>query len=132
MTINTNFVSFYKQWNPHINIDKQLSGLSGNTLCKSRKIKFSAGVSNVLFSVLRSQGNILLIEEVLEISDMAFSILLSYMLFNSSQSSRTDFEKSFKYFRKLTESCWQILSTVWYVETFYTLYISTYMGNEKL
>ena len=52
----------YKQWNLHIYIHKQLLGLSVSTLCKSR-IFFSAGVSNALFFILRSFGNILPIEE---------------------------------------------------------------------
>ena len=56
MIINNDFVRrplVYKQWNLHIDIQKQLSELNSGTLCKI----FSAGVSNALFSALRSYGN---------------------------------------------------------------------------
>ena len=75
---------FHKRWNLHIYILKKLSRLSGRNLCKSTKniyiYIFSAGVSNVLFSILRSYENILLIEEVQEIRDIA---LAPYTSFNS-------------------------------------------------
>ena len=64
---------------------------------------FSVGVSNALFYISRSHENILLIEQMVEIRYIA---LASYKSFNGSQSSATDFEKSFNYFYKLGLKFW--------------------------
>ena len=104
----------YKQWNLHIYIHKQLLGLSVSTLCKSRIFFFCRCFQCLIFyfkELWKHSTN----WRVLEIRDIP---LASYMSFNGPQSSRTHFEKSFKYFCKLTESCWQTFSIVWQIETF--------------
>ena len=80
----------YKQWNLHIYIQKSFQGWPVAPHVKLEKNIFSVGISNALFSILRSHENILLTEQVVEIRYIA---LPSYKSFNGSQSSRTDFEK---------------------------------------
>ena len=88
----------YKQWNLHIYIQKQLSRLSGNTLCNSRKKYFFCRCFQCLIFHFKEPLKHSTNEQVVEIRYIA---LVSYKSFNGPRWSRTDFEKSFKYLYKL-------------------------------